>query len=77
MNIKLTKIKELDDAVHPNNIQEGKVYKGQLKEPPKVGECVYIDRQHGYFRTSIVTEIIDDNTFRTMNSIYKIEHISS
>lgn len=68
----LTKIKEADKPLHPNNIAEGVVKRGYYEGDPKVGECFYIG---GYWRTSTVQEIISPDTFRTHNSIYhwKIE----
>ena len=73
--IKLIKIKELEDAHHKNNIPEGEERKGYLIEEPKVDQCFFLEYGNfgeKYFRTSLVTEIIDENTFKTMNSIYKI-----
>lgn len=70
MKIKLTKLKELPDARHPNNIVVGFEVEGELISPPKAGSCFYVGWK---WRTSIVKEIIDEHTFRTMNSIYKWE----
>jgi len=74
--IKLTKLTELKDALHPNNIKEGfeiirEVEEEHFKEPQ-------IDRRFnvGSFSTSGVQEIIDKNTFRTYSSIYRWEHIN-
>lgn len=58
---------ELPDALHPNNIEVGKIKVGELISEPKVGECFWVDG----FKTSTVKEIIDENTFRTCNSIYR------
>ena len=75
--IKLTKIKELPDAVVPNNIEEGYMKILYLPEDfiiePKVGEALYF---HNY-RTSVVTEILSKNSFKTLNSIYEWEAIES
>jgi hypothetical protein len=68
MKVKIIKIKELEDALHPNNIEEGYEKEGNLLAEPKIGECVYV----GSLRTSEVKEIIDENTFKTWNSIYRI-----
>jgi len=65
--VKLEKIEELSDAKNWNNIEVGFVKTGQFVEPPKVGEPFYLGLT---WRTSRVTEIIDSNTFKTMNSIY-------
>lgn len=67
MIIKLEKIKELADAIHPNNIVEGFNIIGEINSIPTIGECFYVG---GCFRTSYVKEIIDQNTFKTCNSIY-------
>lgn len=70
--IKIKKLKELPDAKHKNNIEEG--YEKTCTIPaecfcePKVGERFFVGL---YFITSIVTEIIDEHTFKTLNSIYE------
>lgn len=54
---------------HPKNILVGFIAEGMLLQEPLVGySCCVND-----FCTSRVEEIIDDNTFRTLNSVYKIE----
>lgn len=72
--IKLTKIRSLLDGEHPNGIETGFVKESLVTKrffkPPKVGTNFFM----GYFFiTSPVKEIIDENTFRTENSIYKWE----
>jgi hypothetical protein len=73
MLVKITKIKELEDALYPNNIEVGfeavKSVKPEEFELPILGERFWL----GWWSTSNVKEIIDDNTFRTYNSIYKWE----
>ena len=54
---------------HPNNIHKGFVVRGFLYQPPSVGLPVIV----GSLRTSIVTEIVDQTTFKTKNSTYKLE----
>lgn len=71
MKIKLTKLKELPDALHPNNIEEGFEKIGKMSQPPEVGHPFWIDN----FRTSTVQNIIDENTFETYNSIYHWEKL--
>ncbi len=75
MKVKLTKLSELEDALHPNNIETGYTTIRNINEiyfkPPTLGERFYI----GDFSTSGVQEIIDDNTFKTYSSIYKWEII--
>jgi len=77
IKIKLTKVKEADNPEHPNNIPEGTQREGLMYQEPKVGECFYLQYENklSHFRTSIVQEIIDKDTFRTYNSIYKIERL--
>ena len=80
MRIKLVKIKELDDALHPNNIVEGTQKEGEFSNAPVVGECFwmqYNENEDLWFRTSTVTEIIDEQTFKTRNSIYRYEPINA
>lgn len=73
-NITLVKIKELEDAKYKNNIEEGFEIIGEITEEPKIGDCFYVFKQNNitWFRTSTVMEIIDKDTFKTVNSIYKI-----
>lgn len=68
MKIRLTKISELPDAIWKMNIEEGFVKEGELVAEPKVGEPFYVGNG---WRTSYVKEIIDQNTFKTCNSIYR------
>ena len=68
MNIKLTKISDSDLPTGINRIEAGHIVVGRFVRKPKVGECFLV----GYlWSTSIVKEIINNTTFRTMNSIYK------
>jgi hypothetical protein len=65
----LTKLKDNKfDNNHPNNINEGYISKGTVYQEPEVGKRCTV----GDLRTSTVTEIIDDNTFKTLNSTYSI-----
>lgn len=71
--MKVTKLTELDDARCPNNIETGfetiqEVNKDRFQKP-EVDKRFWV----GGFTTSVVREIIDDNTFRTFNSIYRWE----
>jgi hypothetical protein len=67
MKIKLEKLNELPNAEHPNNINIGYIKEGEFISYPKVGESFWVGH---YWRTSTVKEIIDNNTFKTCNSIY-------
>lgn len=79
MKVILTKLKELEDALHPNNIEEGAVVVGQIPKryfkPPTLNERFNagVVPSGGLWTTSGVQEIIDENTFRTYSSIYKWE----
>ena len=82
IKIKLTKISELEDALHPHNISEGVVGVYNVREatfkPPELGcrfNLVDNNFRGEYFSTSGVKEIIDGCTFKTYNSIYKWEEI--
>ena len=77
MRIRLTKIKELENPTHPNNIVEGFEREGEFSTPT-LGVCFWMQYEEGkdlFFKSSKVTEIIDDRTFRTLNSIYRHEPI--
>ena len=73
MKIKLTKTKELEDALHPHNIEEGyetiREVDEKYFEEPTLGKRFNV----GFFSTSGVQEIIDEHTFRTYSSIYHWE----
>lgn len=72
--VKLTKIEDTKfNGVHPNRINVGVSYTGKLMIEPTLGCGVFI--YNDTFHTSNITEIIDKNTFKTLNSIYKIENI--
>jgi hypothetical protein len=72
IRVKLTKVKELKDALHPNNIAEGFTKVGEYHGPPKVGETFDIGSS---WSTSTVQEILTEKSFRTLNSIYTYEFI--
>lgn len=77
MIIKLKKTKELEDAVIPNNINIGYDVSVRVNpesfQKPVVGKKFRLtDNKIRYgFITSVVTEIINDTTFKTENSIYQ------
>ena len=70
--IKLTKLKEAPSPLHPNNIEVGFEKIGVFVKEPVVGEPFYLGWS---WATSTVQEIIDPDTFRTHNSIYRYELI--
>ena len=71
LTVTLTKIKELPDARHPHNIEEGYVVTRNVDDSyfmiPTVGRSFVMNDWH----TSIVQEILSPSTFRTMNSLYE------
>lgn len=73
MKIKITKLEELNAALHPNNIPVGyesiQVIPFENFSPPRIGERFNC----GQFSSSGVQEILSENTFRTYSSIYKWE----
>lgn len=75
---RLVKLEEREDAYHKNNRAVGDTHEGWIEDEPRVGECFFIYKDNigfEYFRTSLVTEILDECTFKSMNSIYKLEKI--
>lgn len=87
MKIRLTKVREVDNPEVPNNIEPGYTIigrpvkynseNGDIQRNPVVGEpYVVVQTISRIFRTSPVTRVIDDNTFETLNSVYKIEDIN-
>ena len=88
VKVKLTKIAERADAECPNNIPINDYRIGYVPDiffKPIVGiryGLKYVIEINGravpfshWFITSFVVEIIDDTTFKTINSIYKIEYL--
>lgn len=83
--VKLTKVGltgRIPDGLHPNGIEVGYIEEGYMVKPPKVGEMFLLYPYNKvalgntpHFHTSLVTEVISDTEFRTLNSLYKIEAI--
>ena len=73
MKIRLEKIEELQNAVTKNNIPVGFTTEGEMFTKPQVGKQFLVGHE---LRTSIVEEILNDNTFKTRNSIYKITELN-
>ena len=63
---------------HPRHIKIGSIYEGLMLRPVAVGESFYVGYPNAdnHFHTSVVREILSKNTFKTINSIYKLEIIS-
>jgi len=76
MLVTITKIS--DDRYkgnHPNNITEGYTFTGfPVEKKPIVGHRFIVNTISRYFNTSLVTEIIDKNTFKTKNSTYSLKY---
>ena len=74
-------LKKLSDdrfeGKHPNDVFEGHVEIGYMIKEPKVGDRfgLFIDKKTPVFITSIVTSILDNCTFQTINSTYKYTQI--
>lgn len=67
--VKIVKIEERPDALHPHNILAGTEKMGIPMDYPKVGECFELNTG---WRTSRVEEILAFDKFKTNNSIYQI-----
>lgn len=74
------RVKKLSDdkynGFHPNGIDEGYTEQGIVQEDLEVGKRFHISRLGRYLLTSEVTEIIDENTFKTKNSTYNVISIN-
>lgn len=76
--IKLTKIKNSDSPLYVGHILVGYEKTGKLVDPIVVGQSVVLRTERGFFSTSTVQSIDETNqTFVTVNSIYKWENINS
>ena len=80
--IKLTKIS--DDKFrghHPNQINKGFNITGQALNDIVVGDALFLntsgDKRYGYFHTSVIIEILGKDSFKTLNSTYKVEILES
>jgi hypothetical protein len=77
---KLIKLKSIGDLSEDKvYVKEGQVIDGEFYTWPKVGKSFMFVRPNGKrfserlpIHTSIVSELIDERTFKTKNSIYKI-----
>lgn len=70
MRISLTKLSP--------NVNKHPVIEGEIFGLPEVGKCFILkyDNELKWFQTSVVTELIDDHTFKTTNNnIYKFQFI--
>ena len=76
INVEITKLIELKYAKNPGNTEEGyqtieKIIKKDFKSP-QIGHRFNV----GNFSSSCVVELPSENTFKTLNSIYKWEIVS-
>jgi hypothetical protein len=84
MKYKITKLKAVDNPTHSSfgygDLEE--YYEGIFTKEPIIGERFNLQpitsfgKHHlGGISTSPVTKIIDENTFETLNSVYRIDKI--
>lgn len=78
--IRIKKIKECEDALHPHNIPVDEERTIVLFEDaeipvPTIGERFDVIGPFRWFSTSAIREIIDEHTFKTYNSVYEWEVI--
>lgn len=77
MKVRIKKLQEIENPRHPFNIEVGfeKIfdYLDSDFQKPIIGKRFYTC---SWWSTSMVTEIIDDKTFKTLNSIYEWEVIN-
>ena len=74
------KIGKVDNPTHPNSDfgESLPFHVGYYTKPPEVGErfnLMGISYREQGISTLPVTEIIAENTFKTLNSIYKFEKL--
>lgn len=78
MKIRIKKLQEVENPRHPFNIEVGfeKIFNSgdhfEFKEP-ELGKRFFASWS---WSTSMVTEIIDSKTFKTLNSVYEWEVIN-
>jgi hypothetical protein len=71
-NARITKLEDTKfNGKHPNKINVGYVKEGILWQAPIVGQSCCV----GSICTSVVTELINEGSFRTENSVYQIEYL--
>jgi hypothetical protein len=70
---KFNLIKRLFIKFEPSKYKIGDTVEGILMRKPAVGDVVLVLHDDKFRRTSTVTEIINETTFKTLNSLYKLE----
>lgn len=78
---KITKIGRVENPHHKNSTfgESREFHVGYFTKEPEIGERFNLtgfDFKNQGISTSPVTEIIDKNTFKTLNSIYRYERHS-
>lgn len=73
MIVRIEKLREAPTPEFPDNIEIGYTKTGACPALPVVGQCFWV----GTLRTSTVKEIIDANTIRTNNSIYRWNEVKT
>jgi hypothetical protein len=75
---RITKVKDIREEYsklmgRPSSIQEGDSFNSYYYNEPIIGEIfIFWSLMYGSITTTEVTEIINERTFRTKNSIYTI-----
>jgi hypothetical protein len=79
MLVKLTKVSDNRyNGQHPNGIDKGHTITGYpIENKPIIGHRFIVRNLGRFLSTSLITEIIDKNTFKTENSTYKLEYIKN
>lgn len=77
---RLTKLSDdMFEGKHPNFVYAGRYEEGHITSQPKVGERFLfgtgLDHPRNHLLTSIVTEILEDGKFKTINSTYQLIEI--
>ena len=75
---KIWKIGRVENPMHPHSDfgESREFHVGWFMNPPEIGErfnLMYINYDERGISTSPVVRVIDENTFETLNSIYKYE----
>lgn len=83
MKYRIKKLKAVDNPTHGSfgygDLED--YYEGTFTKEPIIGERFHLLPIHwakihlGGISTSLVTKIIDENTFETLNSVYRIDKI--